>query len=198
MQDEEIQELEKKIEALKRMSNIEIIGWAIVIAGVLFYLDIWLSGIYNERANNRVSSELPVIVHTDADKAILCKAWKECEEMSRALVYEARGEGREGMKAVAFVIQNRAEHDKWPNTVAEVIHQPKQFSFLSDWDKQRTPSQKDWTTARAVAYNVLHKRVEDITGGATHYTEKSVQRSWMKNLELVGVIGRHKFFKGNN
>lgn len=196
MQDEELLGLEKKIESSKRMSSIEFIGWAIFIAGMLFYLDIWLSGIYKERVNNRAASEFPVVVHTDADKAVLCKAWKTCEEMSKALVYEARGEGRRGMKAVAFVIQNRAEHNKWPNTVVEVIHQPKQFSFLADWKKQRTPSEKDWTTARAVAYNVLHNKVEDITGGATHYTEKSIQRSWMKNLEMVGVIGNHKFFRG--
>jgi len=195
VQDEELLELEKKIEASKRMSSIEFIGWAIFIAGMLFYLDIWLSGIYKERV---AASEFPIVVHTDADKAVLCKAWKTCEEMSKALVYEARGEGRTGMKAVAFVIQNRTEHNKWPNTVVEVIHQPKQFSFLADWRKQRTPSEKDWTTARAVAYNVLHKRVEDTTGGATHYTEKSIQRSWMKNLEYVTTINNHKFFRGDN
>ena len=83
MQDEELLELEKKIEASKRMSSIEFIGWAIFVAGMLFYFDIWLSGIYKERVNNRVASEFPIVVHTDADKAVLCKAWKTCEGMRR-------------------------------------------------------------------------------------------------------------------
>lgn len=174
------------------MSGLEAVCWSVLVGGLLFFLDVWLTSLYKENAPVK---QIPVVEHTDEEKAILCKAWKTCEEMSKALVYESRGEGREGMKAVAFVIQNRVEHKRWPNTVKDVIHQPKQFSFLSDWHKQRTPTQKDWTTARAVAYSVLHKKVEDITGGATHYTEKTIQRSWMKNLELVGVIGRHKFMR---
>lgn len=80
MQDEELLELEKKIEVSKRMSGVEFIGWVVFIAGMLFYLDIWLSGIYKEMVHSRVASEFPIVVHTDADKAILCKAWKTCNE----------------------------------------------------------------------------------------------------------------------
>lgn len=196
MNDQELEKLEKKIEQSKQLSDIEFIGWAIFIAGMMFYLDIWLTSLHKqEPVRQGPVQQIPIIKHTDREKAVLCKAWDDCNEMSRALVYESRGEGREGMKAVAFVIQNRVEHKNWPNSVVEVIYQPKQFSFLQDYRKQKTPTEKDWTTARAVAYNVLLDKVEDITDGATHYTEKSIQRSWMSKLEMVGVIGNHKFMK---
>ena len=118
-------------------------------------------------------------------------------KLSEAVVWESRSEPVEGRRLVAQVILNRVHHKSWPNTVEEVIHQPKQFSYLMDMHLQRTPTQKDWTEARATAYNVLHGLIPDESQGATHYTEKSVNRSWMKNLKYIATIGQHKFFKGD-
>lgn len=77
-----------------KMSDTEALCWAFLLACAFFFLDVWVSGIYREHSQG-VKQYPPapehVFQHTDADKAVLCKAWKTCEEMSRALVYEARG-----------------------------------------------------------------------------------------------------------
>ena len=119
-------------------------------------------------------------------------------KLAGAVVWESRSEPLEGRRLVAQVIMNRVHHKNWTNTVEEVIHQRKQFSYLQDKHKQRTPTQKDWTEARATAYNVLHGLVPDESQGATHYTEKSVNRSWMENLEYVTTVNNHKFYRGDN
>lgn len=194
MQDEELLELEKRIESSKRMSDIEFIGWSIALAGILFFLDAWLSELLTAK---KADEPVPIVERTDQEKETLCRAWKDCEHLAKAVVYESRGEGRLGMKAVAYVIVNRKEHKHWPDTIEDVIHQPNQFAFLKDWNKQVTPTQKDWTLGRVVSYNVLKGIADDPTNGATHYTEKSVYRKWMNNLEYVTTIQNHKFFKGD-
>ena len=174
------------------MSGLEAVCWSVLVGGLLFFLDVWLTSLYKENAPVK---QIPVVEHTPREKAILCTGYPTCMKLSEAIVWESRSEPVEGRRLVAQVILNRVHHKSWPNTVEEVIHQPKQFSYLMDMHLQRTPTQKDWTEARATAYNVLHELVPDKSQGATHYTEKGVQRSWMKNLEMVGVIGNHKFMK---
>jgi len=181
------------------LSTIEFICLSIILGGLLFFLDVWLSNVYEQ--SHRIKQLPPDpngFQHTREEKAILCTGWPTCMKLAEAVTYEARSEPLEGRRLVAQVIMNRVHHKSWPNTVEDVIHQRKQFSYLQDKHKQRTPTQKDWTEARATAYNVLHGLVPDESQGATHYTEKNVQRSWMKNLELIGVVGQHKFFRGAN
>lgn len=179
----------------ERMSDLEFVGWSVVVAGILFFLDIWLSDLFFSKKHEE---PIPIVQHTDGQKEILCLAWKDCEHLAQAVVYESRGEGRIGMKAVAYVIVNRKEHKYWPNTIQDVIHQPHQFSFLKDWNRQKSPTKDDWTLGRAVSYNVLKGIVDDPTNGATHYTEKGISRKWMSGLEYVTTIQNHKFFKGDN
>lgn len=174
------------------MSGLEAVCWSVLVGGLLFFLDVWLTSLYKENAPVK---QVPVVEHTPREKAILCTGYPTCMKLSEAIVWESRSEPVEGRRLVAQVILNRVHHKNWPNTVEEVIHQPKQFSYLMDMHLQRTPTKEDWQNARTTAWNVLHGLVPDESQGATHYTEKTIQRSWMKNLELVGVVGRHKFMK---
>ena len=184
-----------------KMSNTEALCWAFLLACGFFFLDVWLSGIYREHSQG-VKQYPPApehgFQHTREEKAILCTASEDCVKIAEVVVWESRSEPLEGQRLVAQVILNRVNHKSWPDNVKDVVHQPKQFSYLQDKHLQRTPTQKDWTEAQATAYNVWNGLVEDKSQGTTHYTEVSVQRSWMKNLELVGVVGRHKFFRGTN
>jgi len=51
--------------------------------------------------------------------------------LSLALYHEARGEPLNGQRAVAEVIMNRVESDRFPDTICGVVMQPNQFSFVS-------------------------------------------------------------------
>ena len=57
---------------------------------------------------------------------------------ARTLYGEARGEGPEGMEAVANVLRNRKEDTNYPSNYTDVIKQPDQFSV---W-RNKTPDEK--------------------------------------------------------
>ena len=46
--------------------------------------------------------------------------------------FEARDQPVQGQFAVAEVVMNRVESDRWPNGICEVVFQNKQFSFTHD------------------------------------------------------------------
>lgn len=53
---------------------------------------------------------------------------EEIDLMAVICYREARGEGIEGMRLIADVILNRVDSEQFPNTVKEVISQPRQFA----------------------------------------------------------------------
>lgn len=63
-------------------------------------------------------------------------AWNrdDLDALSMTLWGEARGEGEEGMRAVAHVIVNRARNKRWPDTISGVAYDDDQFSCWNDDD----------------------------------------------------------------
>ena len=126
----------------------------------------------------------------------------EC--LAVAVYFEARGENIEGQIAVAEVVMNRVESDRWPDNICDVVFQDKQFSFTHDGlsDKIDTYSSKniiDWKAAlvaRAVALQVYEGGDTQIT--STHYHALSVSPSWAKHYKLDGRIGDHVFYTAPN
>ena len=57
--------------------------------------------------------------------------------LARTIFGEARGEGRAGMEAVAWVVMNRVNSSRYPNTVAGVVFQEWQFSAFNTNDPNR-------------------------------------------------------------
>jgi len=57
----------------------------------------------------------------------ICSTWN--------LMYEARGEGLEGMQAVHQVVLNRVKSRKYPSTICGVVLQKYQFSWTADKSK---------------------------------------------------------------
>ena len=57
------------------------------------------------------------------------------------------GEPAEGIKAVAEVIINRVNDDRYPDSICDVVWEPKQFSFthdgLSDTPASNDPSRSE-------------------------------------------------------
>ncbi len=108
-----------------------------------------------------------------------------------------------GKIAVAQVIQNRLEDGRWGDTHNKVILSPKQFSIFNsvkNQNKLRNPLKYDteiaWRESFEAAQKVLAGKVEDLTEGSMWYIADYIKEpKWVKNLEFVKQIGRHKFYR---
>lgn len=125
-----------------------------------------------------------------------CTRLNWCHRLAQALVYEARGEGAVGMRAVAYVILERVASKGWPDTIKEVIHQKKQFSFLGDMHKQSTPTKEDFDIAYREAYDAYFGRSENPAPDAKWYHSTGIKAPrWTKELVVVTTLGGHIFYK---
>ncbi len=110
-------------------------------------------------------------------------------EMLAKLVYgEARGEPFKGQVAVAAVVLNRLKHDDFPDTVKDVIFEPRAFTAVADGQYYAKP---DKTAYRAV-YNAIQGW--DPTGGALYYFNPETATSkWIWSRKQITKIGKHIF-----
>ena len=167
--------------------------------GVSNYLEMLEDEIY---ANNTLESSYIALSEplSVEDYVEVKKQWcirdKDCRMVAEAVVYEARGEPLEGQYAVAQVIVNRVEHEKYPDTISGVIKQPSQFSYIKDMHKQSKPKKSDWNQAYVVGYDVLNKEVDSVVQDSTHYHAKHVKPFWSSKLEYVVSVGNHHFYEG--
>ena len=110
------------------------------------------------------------------------------------IYHESRGESNLGQIAVAHVVRNRVESPKYPNTVCEVVWQPKQFSWTHDGRSDEPKDRKAFV--KAVWLHLIANMKNDITDGALNfYAHKKVTPSWASEKEVVALIGNHTFLK---
>lgn len=114
---------------------------------------------------------------------------------------EAASEPFVGKLAVAYVIKNRMEDPRWPDTWTEVILQPKQFScllvdyFNEDW---LTPKRDQlyWRECRIATFAARFVWIRDPTNGANHYHATYIDRPyWAKGKHPVFRTIGHWFYK---
>ena len=118
--------------------------------------------------------------------------------LAEALYWEARGEGEDGMLAVASVIFNRVEDDRFPDTVCGVIYDggetpPCQFSWWCDGKSDQPTNQAKWWEINSLAYDYLAISPEDPTDGALFYHANSIKNPWRR--QLTAQIGNHIFYR---
>lgn len=131
------------------------------------------------------------------------------DTLARTLWGEARGEGREGMEAVAAVIANRIDislalggRHWWGRDWVTVCRAKAQFSCWNPGNPNRPKlltvddSDPAFRLAREVAADAIADRIEDPTFRATSYKVASLPwpYSWGHfRLPLV-EIGHHAFY----
>jgi hypothetical protein len=132
--------------------------------------------------------------------------WKDFDSavdvMARTVWGEAEGEGERGMKAVAWVIKNRALRSNgmgWGTTIEDVCTWRAQFDC---WNKRRERMMTlQWQTnpekmALSVAQGVLMDQIPDELGGARWFhTVSMVPPDWTARLTYAGTIGNHVFYR---
>jgi N-acetylmuramoyl-L-alanine amidase len=111
-------------------------------------------------------------------------------DTSLCLWREARGEGVQGMTAVACVIRNRVV--KHGSSYHEEVYRPWQFTSMSDpadpeYRLQPFVSDPTWAQAQAIAKSIISGNTPDVTGGATLYWNPAGIESTHEFTLLTGV-----------
>ena len=128
-------------------------------------------------------------------------ASRDLECLTQAAYYEARGEGRDGMKAVTQVVLNRVRHRAFPNSVCSVVFQGAgrrtgcQFSFTCDGSMRGRVNRAAWNRARDIASAALSGAVYARVGNATHFHTTGVSPRWRNALVRVSQVGDHLFYR---
>lgn len=120
----------------------------------------------------------------------------------RTVLGEARGEGMDGMEAVAAVIRNRTNSGQFPNDPAAVALQPSQFSVWNagagggktDYNKNSDLYRK----AEQAVERVFSGQAPDRTNGALYYHTPAVSPYWADEANQYGTtrLGNHIFYNG--
>ncbi|MCG0275271.1 MAG: cell wall hydrolase [Thermosediminibacteraceae bacterium] len=113
----------------------------------------------------------------------------DIELLARLVAAEAGAEPYVGQVAVAAVVLNRVKSSKFPDTIPEVIYEPRAFESVSNgliW--ARTPTRTNYNAVRD-ALNGW-----DPTYGSLFFWNpyKRVSR-WIWTRQIVTQIGRHVF-----
>lgn len=113
---------------------------------------------------------------------------KELQLIANAVYGEARGEPYEGQVAVAAVILNRIESSEFPNTVSEVIFQPRAFTAVDDGQIWLTPNER----AKEAVIDAINGW--DPTENALYYFNPVTATSkWIWSRPQIKTIGKHIF-----
>ena len=117
------------------------------------------------------------------------------DQLARVVLAEARGEGDDGMAAVASVVKNRALTGVAGGDISAVLSQPSQFA--EPLKGGFTPA--EYQKARRIAEGVLDGSISDPTGGATYFANpKTSDPRALKQItnaaQPMATIGNHVFY----
>jgi len=143
--------------------------------------------------------------HTDEEYARNAsesfKRDKEIRCLALNLFHESRDQGTEGWLAVAFVTINRVIDDRFPDTICEVVWEPKQFSWTHDGlsnkpDLSKYPDRKSWEYILEFSRGFYdnYEYIDDPTQGSLYYHSTDVEPFWRDSFEIAAEIGEHIFY----
>lgn len=126
--------------------------------------------------------------------------------LAKNIYFEARSSSYADQIAVADVVMNRVESTSYPNTICGVVQQGYvegrrdcQFSWYCDGKSDRIPDIENndhWWDALDIASDMyFNGNWRGLTEGATNYHATYVRPAWRHNLDLVGRIGEHIYYR---
>ena len=135
------------------------------------------------------------------DSMRMPKMNRETKCLSEALYFEARGEQIEGQIAVADVIINRKNSNRFPSTICGVVSEGShkkhacQFSYNCDGKLELIYDKKTYSRIAKLSSMILNGAFSDVTNGATFFHASEVSPSWSKKFQKTRKIGRHIFYR---
>lgn len=126
------------------------------------------------------------------DDAITC--------LSRSIYWEAKGQEKAEMEAVASVVMNRLGHAEFPGTVCEVATQGSeqgrcQFSWWCDGRPDQVQEEASYEIAKEIARKALNQQLADRTGGALYFHGKHASPRWATTFIKTLETDQHVFYK---
>ncbi len=110
--------------------------------------------------------------------------------LARCVNAEARGEPYLGQVAVAAVILNRIPDPAFPNTIADIVYQPRAFSSVDDGQINLPPS----ADAMRAAQEAING--SDPSGGAVFFfAPAKTKNKYIWSRPQIKQIGNHIFAK---
>jgi len=133
-------------------------------------------------------------------EAVAASRQEEQRCLALTMYFEARGEGRRGMIAVAWTVLNRVRSPEFPGTPCAVVFQggetpPCQFSWWCDGRSDVPREARSWRTAQMLAADMLVDPPPDPTGGALYFHSTQVRAPWRGTVAMTTQIGTHVFYR---
>lgn len=121
--------------------------------------------------------------------------------LALAVYFEARSQPLLGQLAVAQVVLNRVESERFPDTICEVVYQGGEhrrwqchFSWYCDGLSDTPYEELAWEVAQLVASAALDGTRHAPLDGATHYHAEYVAPTWSDRMTFIVQIGEHLFY----
>lgn len=136
----------------------------------------------------------------------------QIDGLARLLISEADGESLAGKQAVANVVVNRVNTNKYgfKNTddVLKSISKPGEFESYNNKAYKNASKSKNWDDAVKIATAAYQGRLKDITGGSLYFRNPNIRdakrkegQEWFDRRIGKGVlvpystIGNHEFYR---
>lgn len=127
------------------------------------------------------------------ESMVMSRDWgaEDSERLLKIAMAEAEGESVEGKALVMLVVLNRVWSEDFPDTIEEVIFQPRQF----------TPTAEDGRYYTTEPNRECYEALELIASGwdesqGALYFESCRESSWhSRNLEFLFQLGNHQFYR---
>lgn len=123
----------------------------------------------------------------------------------KTLIGEAGNQGEFGMASVAHVLRNRATDSRYPDSLASVVLQPKQFSVWNKGKEGRAsqlnalgPGNPIYDKAAKVFDTVMSGRHVDPTGGALFYHSPAGMKAYAEQGVQVSQATRNRTAAAEN
>lgn len=111
--------------------------------------------------------------------------------LAKIAMAEAESEGVEGKALVMLVVLNRVWDESFPDSIAEVIFQKRQFSSIGDGRYDRVePDEECYEALRLIQIGGW-----DESQGATYFESKSASAWHSENLTFLFQYENHYFYK---
>ena len=111
--------------------------------------------------------------------------------LTEAEYFESRGEGTEGIAAVAYIILNRALTRN--KSICEVIHEKGQFSYYNPNHKRNVKEIDAWIISTFIAVYAQLGVIQNPIGNATMFTASKMS-TWLTDARYSTRINGHYFY----
>lgn len=140
--------------------------------------------------------------------------YNELQCLAKNIYFEARSESPDEQIGVAYVALNRANAERFPDTICGVVTQGPisvwylenkgrevplrnmcQFSWYCDGKSDIPRERAAWKYAQRIAEEVLKGKHEDPTDGALWYHADYVSPDWVRDFQMVAQLETHLYYR---